>query len=62
MSSKEGQMYGIFMPAGSRIIGSVSDGTACATVLAGFTVLSQRGFKVRESFVVFCNTTQVVSG
>ena len=55
-------MYGIFMPEGSRVIGSACDGTVCATVLAGFTFLSQRGCKVRESFVVFGNTTQVVSG
>jgi len=55
-------VYGIVMPAGSRIIRSVSGGTVCATVLAGFTLLSQRGCKVRESLVVFCNTTQVVSG
>ena len=55
-------MYGIFMLAGSRIIGPVSDGTVCAAVLAGFTLFSQGGCKVRESFVVFCNTKQVVSG
>jgi hypothetical protein len=50
------------MPEGSRIIGSVFDGAVFATVLAGFTLLSQRGCKVGESIVVFCNTKNVVSG
>jgi len=55
-------VYGICMTAGSRIIGSACDGTVCVTVLAGFNLLAKRRCKVRESFVVFCNTSQVVSG
>jgi hypothetical protein len=57
----ERQACGMFMPEGFRIIGSVRDGTVCATALVGFTFLSWRCCKVHDSFVVLCNIMQVVS-